>query len=287
MFSRRAKVRLAYSNTIKDGIFMDVGISTACFYPSRTEDAIDTIFGLGFKKIEYFINSEYEYDVNFTREQKKKLDALGIEVRTVHSYTTAFEHYLLFSTYERRRNEGQRIFRDVINAASILGAKYVTFHGITKFMSSVPDQVCLKVYNELINIARKYGITISQENVSYCRSIDVNHIKLLKSEFTPEELMFTLDIKQAVRGGKNVYDFIDAMSGRIANIHINDHNEQSPCLLPGAAGFDYLQFFHAIRNTGYNETCTIEVYRQNYGTVSEVKDSKIFLENLLSEISGI
>jgi len=262
---------------------MDIGISTACFYPQKTEDAIDTIFGLGFRKIEYFINAEYEYDANFVKEQRKKLDALGIRTMSVHSYTTAFEHHLLFSAYERRRNEGQRIFRDVLNTASILGAKHITFHGITKFLASVTDEACISVYRELIDMAKAHGVIISQENVSYCRSLNIDHIELLKREFSPQELMFTLDIKQAVRGGRDVYPYIKAMAGRISNIHINDNDENNACLLPGSGKFDYNRFFDALNDINYIGDCTIEVYRQNYSAISEVQKSKRFLENLLTK----
>jgi len=262
---------------------MEIGISTACFYPKKTEDAIDLIFGLGFRRIEYFINSEYEYNTHFVSEQRKKTDALGITVNSVHSYTTAFEHYLMFSEYERRRSEGLRIFSDVIKTASTLGAKYLSFHGITKFLASVPDSRCIQVYHQLVDIAKKYNITIAQENVSYCRSSDIQFLKALKNEFSPSELMFTLDIKQAARAGVDVYEYVDVMQGRIANIHINDHDPTHQCLLPGSGSFDYNKFFTVLKDINYKGNCIIEVYSQNFKKTSEVVNSKKFLENLVTE----
>lgn len=261
---------------------MEIGISTACFYPQKTEDAIDIIFGLGFRRIEYFINSEYEYNLHFASEQRKKLNALGIAVNSVHSYTTAFEHYLMFSEYSRRRSEGKRIFSDVVRTASALGAKIITFHGITKFLSNVPDKVCLNVYSELIDIAQQHRITIAQENVSYCRSADTKYLSLLRDTFSADELMFTLDIKQAVRADTNVYDYIDIMAGRIANIHINDNDRLHPCLLPGEGSFNYETFFSVLKNSGYMGNFIIEVYSQNFKNNSQVLKSKKFLENLMT-----
>lgn len=265
---------------------MQIGISTACFYPEKTEDAVDIIFNMGFRRIEYFINSEYEYNTHFIAEQKKRLDALGIAVNSVHSYTTAFEHYLMFSEYPRRRSEGKRIFSDVVKTAAALGSKYLTFHGITKFLANVPDNVCINVYRELIDIAKKYNIIIAQENVSYCRSSDIAFLSLLKKEFSPNELMFTLDIKQAVRAGIDVYSYVETIAGRIANIHINDNNEAHPCLLPGYGTFNYEVFFSVLKNTGYSGNVIIEVYRQNFKKHSEVLKSKKFLENLITSFNS-
>ncbi len=260
---------------------MITGISTACFYPMATEDAIDLISSLGFKTIEFFINSEYEYSPQYIIEQKEKLDKLGITVTSVHSYSTAFEHYLLFSQYERRSREGLRIFNDILNATQLLGAKYLTFHGITTFMSMISDGECIKMYRDLINIASKYNVVIAQENVSYCRSSDPDFISLLSKEFYKDQLMFTLDIKQAKRVGVSLDSYFDAMGKRIANVHINDNDEKNVCLLPGAGKVDFNKFFTKIKSAGYSGNFIIEVYRFNFEDVSEVVKAKKNIDLLI------
>lgn len=239
---------------------------------------------MGFRNIEFYMHSEYEYNLQYIADTKKLIDLLGINVNTAHSYSTAFEHYLLFSHYERRRGEGFRIFTNVCQAARMIGAKYLSFHGITNFLTNIPDSLCIDVYHELVDIAKRNDIVIAQENVSYCRSSEIEFLKLLKKEFSPEELKLTLDIKQAVRAGKNVYDYIDVMGDRIVNIHTNDNIlPDVHCLLPGAGNFDYDTFFKKLKDIGYNNTFTIEVYRQNFDDISEVADSKAFLDEKLQK----
>ena len=68
---------------------MNIGISTASFYPMLLEDGINIAADLGYRRVEMFLNSESEYDPAFCKERRRQLDDLGIEVISMHPYTSA------------------------------------------------------------------------------------------------------------------------------------------------------------------------------------------------------
>ena len=84
---------------------IELGISSATFYPMLTEDAIDQIIKLGYRKAEIFLNSECEFTPDYIHELHSRLDAGGVEVISVHPYTSAIEALFFFTAYPRRAND--------------------------------------------------------------------------------------------------------------------------------------------------------------------------------------
>lgn len=258
---------------------MSIGISTACFYPMLTEETIHIIDQLGFRKIEIFFNTESECDIDYCNDIKKKVDKLGIEVVAVHSFSSPYEHQMLFSEYTRRLEDGLRLYEKIIRAGNVLGARYITFHGDRKNNPHHVgiDQYCT-VLERLIHLAQRWDMYICQENVSWCKSSDLTFLEEVVKNLSGHDLRFTLDIKQANRAEISVYQYIDIMKDKIANVHINDYDSTHPCLLPGSGMMDYENFFNTLQVHEYRGDYIIEVYRQNYKDISQISESKIFLE---------
>ena len=63
---------------------MQIGISTASFYPAPIEQGSAAAAEQGFQQVELFINSESEYVPPFRTQLKQSLDALGLQVISVH-----------------------------------------------------------------------------------------------------------------------------------------------------------------------------------------------------------
>ena len=97
---------------------IELGISSATFYPMLTEDAIDQIIKLGYRKAEIFLNSECEFTPDYIHELHSRLDAGGVEVISVHPYTSAIEALFFFTAYPRRANDALfcygRTFRSTV-----------------------------------------------------------------------------------------------------------------------------------------------------------------------------
>ena len=106
---------------------MEIGISTASFYPMQTEDTIKIISDMESSLCEVFLEAEYEYGKEFIRELKR-MESCG--VRTIRW----FMHFVrllntAFFGIRRRRRDVIVLYKKVLEAASVLGAKYYTFHG--------------------------------------------------------------------------------------------------------------------------------------------------------------
>lgn len=250
---------------------MRIGISTACFYPQPVEEILPVLAGLGVHAVEIFFNTESEFEPHFYEQIGAQVKSYGLDVVSVHPYTSLMEGMLLFSDYKRRTEDGLMQYQRYFECAAALGARFLTFHG-ERDMGHQDDAArwarkC-EVYRRLCGIASACGITLAQENVAWCRSRDPDFLRALYCAVP--ELRYTLDIKQARRAGRNWKEFIDAVGDRIVNVHISDFSVDQSCLLPGTGCMDYADFFSRLRATGYDGHTLIEVYRNNFTKAEEL-----------------
>lgn len=261
---------------------MQVGISSAVFYPMETEKAIDKIIELGFKKAELFLNCESEYEDEYIDEIKACMDAAGVEVVSVHPYTSLIEGMFFFSEYERRTQDSINKYRKYFRAAQRLGAKYFTFHGNRRVTGTVNSVIAMqkqyRAIEQLAAAAADYGVLLTQENVSWCDSHNIEYLRSL-SENLGEKIGFTLDLKQARRADVAVEEYIDVMGKNLKNIHISDHNNEQVCLLPGNGELNHDALMDKLKKIGYSGDIIIEVYSSNYDDISQIRTAKTMLEN--------
>lgn len=256
---------------------MDIGLSSAVFYPKTTEEAVDTAIDLDFKKLEIFINSESEFSDIYIDMLFKRLSENNVEVVSVHPYTSVIEAMLFFSGYKRRLLESIEQYERYFRAASLLGAKYFVFHGARNLTADVlSDEEHFKAYEMLCDAAIRNGVLLCQENVSWCRSRDPEYLKALKSVLK-DKVGFVLDMKQACRAGVGIDEYAAAMGENMKIIHISDSDNDNTCLLPGYGSQDYKLFLDLFRNS----ELIIEVYSTNYDSVQQLKYSKFLLMHQL------
>lgn len=262
---------------------MRLGISTACFYPQPIEEAIKRIAVLGFDTIEIFFNTESEYDISFLDQLKDTTKQFGIRIVSIHPYTSLMEGMLLFSAYPRRTEDGFAQYRKYMEAAAYLGADYLTFHG-ERFMGedSLFDHMdrAYHVYHEMCEMAQQTGITLTQENVAWCKSRDPRYLALLVQHVP--ELRYTLDIKQGNRAGRHWSAYLDVIQERLCNIHINDYDEANSCLLPGAGSMDYEQLAQALQKIHYDKQMLIEVYSSNFSQDEQIRTAANVLQQKMN-----
>ncbi|MCI6925500.1 MAG: sugar phosphate isomerase/epimerase [Butyricicoccus porcorum] len=259
---------------------MQIGISTASFYPKELEHGIEYAAQLGYRRVELFINSESEYGVPFRRMLKQKLRELGLAVVSVHPFTSAMEGHLLFSDYARRTRDALDQYTRYFEAAADLGAKYFTFHGELLRSRGLPparaDEQRFETYHKLCERASACGIAFTQENVSWCKSSDLAFLRALYDHVP--ELRFTLDIKQARRAGLDWSDYADAVGDRTVNLHISDYDTQSDCLMPGQGKVDFSALFGRMEALGCG-SAMVEVYSDDYTRLAELEQSRLFLQS--------
>jgi len=262
---------------------MDIGLSSACFYPNLyTEHSIGKMKELGFKHGEIFLNTPSEYEEEFLKLLLEKKEIYEFNVNSIHAFSGSFEPYL-FDKYDRRRKDMLKHFKKVCRAAQVLGASCYTFHGMryTDF-NELDTKFVIDIYNELTYIALEAGIKLAQENVSWCMSADLKFLTLLSKE-CKYPIYFTLDLKQAYKADISIEKYIKVMGSNIVNLHINDRDENYPCLLPGKGNLNYKNISNSLKNVGYSGKGIIEVYSSNYLNYEELTEAKDFVLKIFNE----
>lgn len=261
---------------------MKVGISSACFYPDfDLEKSIKVMKDLDFNIGELFLNTYCEYRDDFLKKLIEEKEKNKFKIKSVHFFSSMYEPYL-FDEYKRRRQDALNVFKNICKATNKLGASSYTFHGMRKqeFNLINNKKEILDIYNELAYISRENNIYLSQENVSWCMSSDVQFLQYLKDNIK-YDIKFTCDIKQAYKSNKSPIDYIDIMGKDLINFHINDRDENNICLIPGKGKVKYKPIIDKLRSVDYKGPLIIEVYRNNFKNYEELKDVKDFIEKKL------
>ncbi len=266
---------------------MDIGISSAVFYPELLENSIDKIAELGFKKIEVFFNCDYEISDEYLKALSRKLREAQIEVVSVHPHTSLAEGVYFFSDYRRRTEESIEKYKSFFKAAQFLGAKYLTFHGDRNIRGlSADDKSCYPTEEHCDTLSRlagealRHDVQLCLENVSWCKSSNFQYLQTV-ADCLGDDIGFTLDFKQAERAGFHAEDYIKIMGKRIKNVHISDRNAENDCLLPGFGTFDFVSVLNCLSEASYDGDAIIEVYSTNFDNIRQIEQSKAFLESFI------
>lgn len=265
---------------------MRSGISTACLYPMKLEEAFSALISMGFRVFEVFINTCSELRTGYLKELKRMADGNGCSVKSVHPFTSGFESFLLFSEYERRFEDGLEFYRSYFDACNLLGATILVLHGQRRdARGPEAEKRYFERYARLFGLGRTYGVTVAQENVNLMRSNEADFIRRMRAD-CGSECAFVFDIKQAVREGKDPLALCKAMGGRLAHVHLNDNDQGSDCRLPGFGTMDYRPLLRILSRAGFDGDLIVEVYRKSFGGLSELPEAKRFTEKLILGMDG-
>ena len=253
---------------------MNIGVSTASFYPLETEDALREIGEMGIKTTEIFFNSQSELKEPFIDLLCDIKEEYGISVKAVHPTMSLAEPFVLFSNYDRRFYEGLDSYARYSEIAAELGAQYIILHGGRPNNEMEDEEYCER-YMQLKNVTLKNGVTVLQENVAKYRSGDIEFLRSMR-DILGKDAEFCFDVKQAIRCGNNPMEMLKEFQDNIYHYHISDHSISSDCMLPGNGGFDFSEFFKSINNSE-NKAFVIEVYRNAYKNFKEIENSFEFL----------
>jgi len=241
---------------------LNIGISTGCFFPRHTDKSLEAVALTGAKYTEIFFNTDSELDEEYVYRLKNIADKNGIQIISVHPFTSAIETFMFWAKSDYKLADSIRYYEKYFRACQILGAKYVVIHGC--HISS--EYMDMKKYTEILNLlsrkAREYGVFISQENVVKFKCGYIDNLRLFK-QYADEDIRFVFDIKQAVRAKQDIYQLIDLMGQRISHIHISDFNDKDNSLLPGTGIFNYGKMFEYVSNKYNVNDVLIEVYNEN------------------------
>lgn len=260
---------------------MEVGVSTACFYPLETEEALSTLCSLNIGLAELFFNAPQETLPAFTHALRRTANAAGVRICAVHPYSSGSEPFYFFSDYRRRFEDALELYKGFYEAANVLGAEIVALHG-DRMAGSLPDEAYYERFGELSLHARRHGVVLAQENVAYCKSRSAAFIRGMR-EYLGGEAAFVLDTKQAVRAGESAMELLEAMGENVVHLHLSDSDgAERDCLPPGEGSFDFTAFARRLHALGYTGNGVVELYRGNYGEYGELAASRRHLEEIFA-----
>ena len=260
---------------------MDIGLSSACFYPLETEKSVLRACETGAKTIEIFMNANSEFEPQFVKNMAEICKSNGVRVASVHTMGSFTESFHLFSSYNRRFHEAKDTsFKRHFAVMHTLGAEILVMHGIKK-PGSITDEEYFDRFGELIRMGKAEGLKVCQENVVHYRS-ESPDLLLRMGEYIGDDFNMVFDIKQSVRTGINPFDFVEKLHKYIRHIHISDHNIEKDCFVPCKNGtFDFKRFFDMMKSYDYNGDYIIELYENGFESDKELTFAMNELKKLL------
>lgn len=265
------------------GFTLDVGLSTASFYPDYPiEDTIQLIGNMGIGLTEIFLGSYSEYNKAFCQKLKSNLDRYAVDVHSVHTLSTQFEPQIFAKAYRQRR-DALDIWKDVLEGAQVIGAKAYVFHGPPVRKNTNPKLDFKRIgtiIDEMACIAEDFGIKFTWENVYWCWYSTPEFAVRLLENTASDNIYFTLDIKQAIKSGYTPEDFLHDMGDRVANVHVCDFDNRGNLCLPGRGEYDFKRLYDQLKQQGYSGPIMMEVYRDNYDHYLDMAEAIDFLKDI-------
>lgn len=265
------------------GFTMIVGASTASLYPLETERALYELASRGVQTLELFINCTDELSGAPMQRIRELIRTYGLRIQAFHPFTSPCEPIMLFSTYERRVDEMLRYYCRYFEVMHELEVPIFVLHGAS-YGGNCPAQRYVERYHLLYRTAKRYGVTVAQENVHYCMCKDLNLLDKMVQDLG-DEVAFTLDIKQALRSGHDPFLVLNTMRNKALHIHVSDNDETHDCMLPGKGTFPLKTFIERLQALSFQGALIVELYRNNYSEYDDIAQSIRDVEKIVRGIS--
>lgn len=261
---------------------IELGVSSACFYPDETEKSLAVIGEYGCRNCELFFNSPCEIEDDFIEKLIAIRDKYELNITAVHPFFSFAESFFLFSSYERRFRDSLPLYEKFCIAAQKLGADILVIHG-AKIPGSISDDEYCRRFAVLIETGKRYGVRVCHENVVHHRSESPAYLKMMRDKIG-SDFKVVLDVKQAHRAGYTPDDFIDVLGEAIVHIHISDRDEKKDCITPLKGVFDFEHLFRKAEQSGYTGKYIIELYEWSYESRDEIFDAYAKLKELADKL---
>lgn len=261
---------------------MKAGVSTASLYPLHAEDAFRELARLGVTTAELFANSTAEAREPVTGIIRDTMQEYGMEVVSFHPFSSPMESVYLFSEYDRRIEEMLTMYREFFGTMNRLGAKIFVLHGAILSSGCTPEHY-VKQFRLLAEAAEEYGVTVAQENVSYCLSGRLDFLRMMKRKLG-KYAKFVLDLKQCRRSHEDIFEVVRALGEDIIHLHVSDSNSDRDCMPIGQGCFDFRRLMQEMGQLGYSGAYMVELYRRDYDEYPRLRESVDTLRDIADSI---
>ena len=260
---------------------MKAGVSTASLYPMETEIAVRTLGEMGVRNIEIFVNDTSELEGEVREKIASCIKEYNMNVVSIHPFNSPLETLFLFSDYKRRVDTISALYKKYFEFMQYVGARIFVLHGAQKD-ARCSDEMYVERFMKLNESASEFGALVAQENVHYCKSGNIEFLKMLERECGAK---FVLDIKQAVRAGYDPIEIAEAVGGSVIHLHVSDNRPGADCIPVGQGTYDMAKLIRALHGKGFDGAMLVELYRNGYSEFSELTESVKHLENIIEEFS--
>ncbi len=258
---------------------MITGMSSSCFYPLETEKSLINCGEMNFTNVEIFINTYSELLEPMKSEFKSIVNNYGMNITSIHPFTSFAESTVVFGTYLRRVDDGIEFYKKYFEFAAFLGAKLLILHG-AKIGPYADNEEYFERYARLYGVGKEFGITVSQENVVHFRSQSPDFIKRM-SDYLGDDFSMTLDLKQCRRAGESPLDFINVAGKKIDHVHLSDYTDLSDCAAPFEGKENFEIIVKELKESGYSGNFIIELYRKNFENPQQIVDAAVKFDKIL------
>lgn len=261
---------------------MEIGISTACFYPQDTLAALMTLCEAQVPVAEVFINTFSELEPPYTGRLQAQIERGPTRVCSLHPFSSGMETFFFASMYEGRMGDGLALYRKYFALCKACGIPRLVFHGDYK-QTPFPFRKHCACFAQLRDVGREYGVELCQENVVRCKCGTPDYILQMR-ELLNDDVSFVLDLKQMRRAGVQQEEMLRAMEGHISHVHISDFTATHDCAVPFAGDYDYVSLLRALKAQGYTGDLVIELYRGDFTDLEQLCGASARLRDLAKTV---
>lgn len=232
-------------------------------------DEIEEIAELGFDYLELAMDPPQAHYSNIIEIKESILNALDAHSMQLVCHLPTFVSTADLTTSIRNASLDE-MFKSLEVAAELNASKVVLHPGYVAGLGIFVMEMALKYGLEsleaIIAKAAQLGLCLCLENMfpRFQSFFKPEHFTEILKRFP--DLKLTLDTGHANIGNKNgyrVFDFIKLFSHRIGHIHLSDNLGKKDDHLPlGAGTIGFYEIARALKDCGYNDTITLEIFTE-------------------------
>lgn len=268
----------------KEAEKMRVGISTASlFLKCRNEEAVALYNEWGVPSTEVFLSTFSEYGKEYGKLLAEKKG--NVSVNSVHDLTEQFEPQL-YAACDRVRADAFYWLGKVMESAREVGAKYYTFHGVSRIKrrGNYDNFGFLSPQTKTIaDFCKDYGVTLAYENVEWAVYNRPGVFRRLKEQCP--DLKGVLDVKQARISGYPYGDYIKDMGEDLAYVHFSDADGAGNTCLSGRGTFDVEEMVRRLSDVGFTGDILIENYARDFEKIEDLRASYEYLREKIDKLT--
>ena len=247
-------------------------LSAGSLFTLPLENIFEIAAEVGFDGVEIIINYDFQYGDN---------TALIRQLQQILPVTSLHAPFLILDTWGNRIEQLQRTIR----LARETGIPLINFHPPAWLSLELRFWTWLK---KLADIQQELGgndVLVTIENMPCSGPLGVNPYVLASTDGMIEfmekhNLLLTFDTAHMGSSKANfIHDFHQFYNtGRMRNIHFSDYGYGREHLLPGHGVLPLTRFLNHLRETGYDNTITLEL------SPTELPDTQEMIVESLAEV---